>query len=59
MSWCNAGDMVPFIQTEIPKRFALRIRLIETLDGWQALDFALLSFACEAAQNSSRPGGHP
>ncbi|OLP85078.1 hypothetical protein AK812_SmicGene33967 [Symbiodinium microadriaticum] len=35
VTWCDTRDMVPFIQTEIPKRFALRIRLIETLEGWQ------------------------
>ena len=35
VTWRNAGDMVPIIQKEVPKRFALRIRLIETLDGWQ------------------------
>jgi len=35
VTWRNARDMVPTIQKEVPKRFALRIRLIETLDGWQ------------------------
>lgn len=37
VTWCDTRDMVPFIQTEIPKRFALRIRLIETLEGWQEI----------------------
>ncbi|CAL1144843.1 unnamed protein product [Cladocopium goreaui] len=37
VTWRNARDMVPTIQKEVPKRFALRIRLIETLDGWQAI----------------------
>jgi len=35
VTWCSAHDMVPFIETEIPKRFAMRIRLIESLEGWQ------------------------
>ena len=38
VTWRNARDMVPTIQKEVPKRFALRIRLIETLDGWQDRD---------------------
>jgi hypothetical protein len=38
VTWRNARDMVPTILKEVPKRFALRIRLIETLDGWQDRD---------------------
>ncbi|CAK9085692.1 unnamed protein product [Durusdinium trenchii] len=35
VTWRDARDMVSIIQREVPRRFALRIRLIETLDGWQ------------------------
>ncbi|CAK9085691.1 unnamed protein product [Durusdinium trenchii] len=37
VTWRDARDMVSIIQREVPRRFALRIRLIETLDGWQAI----------------------
>ena len=37
VTWRDARDMVLVVQRELPKQFALRIRLIETLDGWQDL----------------------
>ena len=46
VTWCDTRDMVPFIQTEIPKRFALRIRLIETLEGWQERSQTSMPFGC-------------
>ena len=63
VTWCDTRDMVPFIQTEIPKRFALRIRLIETLEGWQersqtrmALGLDGFTKQCLAQQHSSVHG---
>eukprot|EP00930_Biecheleria_cincta_P048207 TRINITY_DN33555_c0_g1_i1.p1 TRINITY_DN33555_c0_g1~~TRINITY_DN33555_c0_g1_i1.p1 ORF type:complete len:413 (-),score=46.53 TRINITY_DN33555_c0_g1_i1:12-1250(-) len=35
LEWSDPHDMVPFIQSEVPKRFAVRIRLIENLVGWK------------------------
>ena len=47
--------MIPFIQTEIPKRFALRIRLIETLEGWQESGHRSAAF-CTLAMNQVDSG---